>query len=434
MLGQKANHLPKRLLQSGRLSNWSFKSKAIKACLFLLISYLAISCGTQDNIPNINNVMGSINQYEQSLQGEIFQLRNANRLISANSDIRDMTWLLVWDISGEISIETSTNSESKTYNLANAIKRNGTFLLPSQSDLNNPEGLPENGTFRVLEFEYSLREIKGRILRVGRQTLLHMKDAITSHSAYTENTAPVEAFFKLTFARATHSYFINSNSQNAKGMVDQLLRNRQTYVFISHLYWTGINTSTSLPGVPGVGISFNRGNSSGNNFGLSTNTPSNPYNRLNTTTPYLDTTLNGKVDVSIDLLSLTESDENRIINIFFQQTARDFQNPYQVEGVRVILTTNSNDQDTSKFGRIRLRQKTLNPFHFVFDISASQLNASINITSNISNLIFIDPFEDAGIQRGLISEIGVRKDRGIFNKIVLTPLRWLGEKTIGRIF
>ena len=432
MLGQKANHLPKRLLQSGRLSNWSFKSKAIKACLFLLISYLSMSCGTQDNIPNINNVMGSINQYEQWLQAEIFRLRNANRLISANSDIRDMTWLLVWDIGGEISIETSTKSESKTYNLANAIKRNGTFLLPSQSDLNNPEGLPENETFRVLEFEYSLREIKGRILRVGKQTLIYMKDAITSQTVFIENTAPVEAFFKLTFARASHSYFINSNSQNAQAMVDQQLRNRQTYVFISHLYWTGINTSASIPGVPGVGISINRGNS-GNNLGLR-NTPYNNDPRLNTTTPYLDSTLSGKVDVSIDLLSLTETDEHRIINIFFQQTARDFQNPRQVEGVRVILSTNSNDEDLSNFGRTYLRQKTLNPFHFVFDISASQLNASIKITSNVSNLVFINPFEDAGIQRGLISEIGVRKDRGILNKIIVTPLRWLGENTIGRIF
>ena len=376
--------------------------------------------------------MGSINQYEQWLQTEIFQLRNTNRLISANSDIKDMTWLLVWDIGGEISIETSTNSEDKVYNFANAIRRNNTFILASESDLNNSEGLPEDQTFRVLELERSLREVKGRILRVSKQTLIRMKDAIISQAPFIENTAPVEAFFKLTFARATHSYFINTNSQNAQAMADPILRNRQAYVFISHLYWTGINTSTSLPG---VGITWNQGNS-GNPFGLSRNTPyprntQYPYSR-NTIDSNLGVTLNGKVDVSIDLLSLTETDEHRIINIFFQQTARDFQNPYRVEGVKVILTTDSNDEDLSRFGNIYLKQKTLNPFHFVFDISASQLNASINITSSVSNLVFIDPFEDVGIQRGLISEMGVRKNRGILSKLS-TPLKWIGRNTIGRI-
>ena len=424
-IGQKVNYLFKSLLQNSQSGNLSFSNKFTKVSLFSLLitaGYLFIGCGSQNDIPDINNVMGAINQYEQGILEEIPQLQNSNRLVSANSDIRDMTWLLVWDESGDILIETSTDSEDKVYNFADAIKRNGTYVLASRSDLNNPENLSENETFRVLEFEYSLQEVKGRILRADKQMMIYMRDAVTNQTAFTENTAPVEAFFKLSFARATHSYSIDSNSQEATTLIDQLMQGRQAYVFISNLYWTGINSGLSLPGLD---LGLNRGNNylgpSGNmSFSRST-TPSNS-----------GISLEGKVDVSIDLLSLTDSDY-RIINIFFQQSARDFQHPNQLEGVDVVLTLDSSDQDLSDFGSVYLRQKTLNPFHFIFHISASQLTTSINVTSNISNLVFIDPFEDVGIQRGLISQIGVKKkDRGFINTIT-RPFRWLG-RGVGRVF
>ncbi len=428
VLRQKINYLVKRLFQSDLFGNLSLTPKVIKILLLLSITnHLFISCGAQNDVPRANNNMtGGIptSQYEQEIQRDIHQLRNTNRIISANSDIRDMTWLLSWGADGEIYIETSTSSEDKVYNFANAINRNGAFIVASQSDLNNPEDLSEDETFRVLEFEHSSREVKGRILRANKQTIILMKDAITSQTVFTENTAPIEAFFKLTFARAAHSYSIHPNSQNA-AVIDQLLQNRQAYVFISTVYWTDINMGTSLKG---LNITLDHNNNNGNNFGLSRNTP---YPRSNT--PTSNFRLDGKVDVSIDLLSLTGGDDYSITNIFFQQSAREFLNPYQTERIRAVLTTDSDtsdDQESSNLGSIYLRKKTLNPLHFVFDISISLLSTSTNATSNISNLVFIDPFEDVGIQRDLLSEIGVRKDRGILGK--LNPINWL--KGLGRIF
>ena len=419
------------LFQNLQLDNIFVTHKIPRFVLLLLLiiaSLLFSGCGLQNDEPNINNVMGAMNQYERQIQQDIFQLHNSNRLIPASPDIRDMTWLLVWDIGGDISIETSTGRENKTYNFSDAIKRNGTYILAAQSDLSNPESLPDNETFRILEVQHSLQEITGRILRADKQMMILIKDALISQTAFIENTAPTEAFFRLNFARATHSYsIITSNSQQARMMTDQLLQGRQAYVFISNLYWAGIgaNTSISLPG--GIDFSLNGNNSP---IGLSRNVPT-PFPSRHTNS-HLNSPIQGKVDVSIDLVSLTDVEhDNRIINIFFQQTAIDFQNPGQVQGVNVILTTDSNDQNISDFGSIHLRRKNLNPLHFAFQISAAQLASSIEIISNISNLVSINPFEDVGIQSGLISEIGVRKDRNILGKI-LNPSNW--AKGVGRLF
>ena len=431
MLGQKANYLFKRLPQSDLLDNLSFISKVIKTFLFLLITnHLFIGCGVQNhNIPGTYNIMNdSISSpYEQEILRDLSQLYNTNRIISASPDIKDMTWLLVWDTNGEISIETNTSSEDKVYKLADAITRNGNFILASQSDLSNPEGLPEEETFRVLEFEHSSTEIKGRVLRANKQTILQIRDAIISQTAFTENTAPTEAFFRLTFARATHSYSINSNNLDNTA-INQLLQDKQAYVFISNLYWTNINTNTSLNGVD-ITFNHNNKNNYGNNFGSPTS-----FYRPNTPNFRLD----GNVDVSIDLVSSTEDTEDmedndhQIINIFFRQPAREFLDSRQIEDVKVVLTTDSDNEEFSNLSSIYLRQKTLSPFHFVFDISAFYFNASTHLTSTISNLMFIDPFENTGPQRDLISNIGVRKGRGTLGTIV-APFKWIG-KGVGRIF
>lgn len=416
----------------------------VKILLVITIYGLCTGCASKDD----QNVMENLNRFEGWAERKADQFNKSGRLISPNpEEIGNMTWIMGWDNNGSILLEISTNNEDYVYSFANAVRdRQGSFILVSEKDLDNPGGQ----FFRVLQIDSSQiddnsqGEITGNVLRVDRTMLNEIREAIISQTPLRDmtSTTQVEFIFQLVFARAMHSYNLDLTDQRAREWVDELMHGRKAYIGRSSVYWkkggsygfNGFNTD----------IGFNRRDNFDpyNSYGSY-----NPYDhrsdsRSYTTNNNLNTILEGDVNVNIDLVSFTNNDP-RIINIFFQQSARNFRDPQLTRGINVFLGTDSEQLDISEYGSIYLKSKRLYPFHLVFELSASAFGISANLNLEIFDLTPINPLQNISELQtvgGNISRIARRRAGG-FTKTIRTignilkspldGLRWFGRLFTG---
>ena len=415
-----------------RLTIKFFVTKIFTA-ITISICGLCIGCALKED-PDINNAGRNIEKYEKGIEEEAHKLNRSGRLIFPGLNMRNMTWIMGWDHNGSILLEISTSHKDYVYSFANAVRdRQRSLILASEQDLDNPSQFS-----RVLQIDHnqvdsSQGEIEGKVLRVDRRTLTEIKEATTSQTVLRDITteAQIEAFFQLVFARAMHRYTHDLTIGRAQEFIDELMHERKAYIGRSSVYWKKENNRFSL--------NEDTASNHRNNFEQSHYDNLRSYTANNN----LNSILEGDVNVNVDLVSFTDNDP-RIINIFFQQSAKSFKDLQQTRGINVILGTDSEQLDIAEYGSIYLKSKNLDPFRLVFGLSASSFGISANLDLEIFNLTHIDLFQradDLQMVGGNISRIARRRNNG-FTKTVKTignilkspfdGLKWLGRFLTGK--
>ncbi len=376
---------------------------------YLLLGFYILLMGCAESSQegaDYSNFTGELSQYEREIQSTADHLYTNGRIVSADSNVRNILWTMTWDSTrNKPVLQMHIGNETKTYNFANRVLIGGrsAFIVPSQEDL---RGLGNNQSnyVRVLQINNSMQEIRGSILLADNSMFAEIRNALTTQSPLINNTASTEAFFRLTFARAAHSYSYLSAAPQVQELLDPIMQERQVYIVISSLHWArrSGNIPSSNTGALNTNNIFNR------DSGVLSYLPQGDairegFSYFDTTsyaTGNSDVTLEGKIDFYADLYSVVDT-RYRVINLHFKQSARDFHNPGQFQNVNVLLAINYKHKDASVVNlRSTLRRKNLAPLNFLFEFSASMGTNSARINLEISRLTAVNPFQRSSFAEG----------------------------------
>lgn len=444
--------------------------------LWILLVFF-VGCGDSKNEQqqSYNNFQASLEIYEKNIQIRAANLQSNGLLIPAEEDIKTAVWIYQ-NNNGSGLLYMNTNQTQKVYNFAKGVSVGDDLLIPADGDLSG------NNPVRVLKIDKNTgREITGEI-QIAPPSMVTFLQSATHNQAFdpqSNTSLQTEAFFRIIFSQASHSYTSNAALGLYRNVIDRILQNRTSYVTLSSIYWSTQNGPTSS---------------------------SASYSPYNPTVSPPVRFLDGKINMGIGLHPKDGLSEP--INVYLEQSATSFLNPQTVNDALVIIDLNldeltsmvssyqSYDMDSTQWqnlppvgaynpyhnphydphgtnlynfnpsygysygntygnipryssanGRISsldssdivssLTNKSLNPFNMMFNFSSSQYSASIAF--QVSHLAPLNTSQTQGIsmisgihQRNAINNIVNSLSNDNNNRNPLSWLAWPFKKILGR--